>query len=98
MDLIVSVPDHCLSFYFDVSDAGLVLSAVKLNQIFYTIDICNMKKAHNSDQEDHTKKPHVYHFCIEFKGCDLWLLTPSAFFAHSNFTDLKDDSCNFMVS
>ena len=28
---------------------------------------------HYSDQKDHTKKAHVCHFCIAFKGCDFWL-------------------------
>ena len=57
---------------------------------------CNMKKVHNSDQKDHTKKSHVCHFCIPFKGCDFWLLTPSAFFIPN--IDLKGGSCNFVVS
>ena len=26
------------------------------------------------------QRHHVCHFCIAFKGCDFWLLTPSAFF------------------
>ena len=61
------------------------------------------KKAHNYDQADHTKKPYVCHFCITFKGCDFWLLIPSAFFFFFFFllilsTDLMDGYCNFMVS
>ena len=67
---------------FDVSDASLVLSAVKLNQIFHKINILNMKKAHNNDQEDHTKKLYVCHFCIAFKVYNFWLLTPSMFFGY----------------
>ena len=63
----------------------LVLSAVKLTELFHTINIFNMKKAHNNDQKDHTKKPHVCHFCIAFKGCDFLLLTPSAFFAYPEY-------------
>ena len=47
-DLIVSVPDHCLSFYF----VHLVISAESLTKIglFYFIyfsKFCDMKKALN---------------------------------------------------
>ena len=78
---------HTLSkrWRFDISDAGLRLSAVKLNQIFHTVNIFHMKKAHTSDQKDHTKKPLVCHFCIALKGCDFWLLTPSTFFAYPEY-------------
>ena len=71
-------------------------AAVKLNQIVHAINIFNMKKVHPNGQKDLTKKPHVCHFCIAFKGCDFgyW---PLPRFSLIPSTDLKNGFCNFMV-
>ena len=55
------------------------MSAVKLNQIFHTINNFNKKKVPNSDYKGRTKKPHLCYFLHCFYRMRFWLLTPFAF-------------------
>ena len=52
-----------------------------------------MKKVHNNNQNDHTKKSHVCHFCIAFKGRDFFATDPFRGFRLS-----RVPICNAMVS
>ena len=71
----------------------LVLSAVNLNQIFHTINIFNLKKAHNND------KKHMFAiFALFPKDAKFGYSPLPTCFSLFSSTDLKDGYRNFMVS
>ena len=74
----------------------LVLSAVKLNQLFLTINVFKMKKAHNNDQKDHTETTLAI-FALLLKNA-IFGYRPLPPFSLIPSTDLKDGYCNFMAS
>ena len=73
---------------FNVNNAGQVLSVIGLitsfsQSIALTRQRCTImiKKTIGLQRNGY----HVSHFCIAFRGCDFWLLIPSAFFAYPEY-------------